>query len=202
MKTRIRKVRLRIRYKRRSELVALATLLTLALATTAFLGTLAWGQEEASADTQAAPAAFTGMRKYYLTRRGFQGDEVLTACAPGYHMASLWEILDPSNLKYNTDLGRTRADSGTGPPAREGWVRTGWDSEGSTYIPGQDNCFAWTTNANTALGTIVVLSFNWTAGINDIQGWTVMSAFCDKFVDVWCVEDYPTFVYLPLVLRD
>jgi hypothetical protein len=29
-------------------------------------------------------------RKYYLTNSAHDGNEVLTACAAGYHMASLW----------------------------------------------------------------------------------------------------------------
>ena len=44
MKTRNRNIRLRIRYKRRSDLVTLAALLALALVTATFLGHLAWGQ--------------------------------------------------------------------------------------------------------------------------------------------------------------
>ena len=45
-----------------------------------------------------------GARKYYLTLPQFEGDQVLTACARGYHMASLFEILDTSNLRYDTTL--------------------------------------------------------------------------------------------------
>ena len=44
-------------------------------------------------------------RSFYLTKathKGFAGE---TACALGYHMASLWEIHEPSNLSYNTTLG-------------------------------------------------------------------------------------------------
>ncbi len=58
-----------------------------------------------------------GARQFYLTRNRFQGDEALTACAPGYHMASLWEIHDVTYLRYNTALGSTQADSGLGPPS-------------------------------------------------------------------------------------
>ena len=32
-------------------------------------------------------------------------------------MASMWEIHDPSDLRYDTDLGLTLADSGSGPPS-------------------------------------------------------------------------------------
>ena len=40
-------------------------------------------------------------------------------------MASLGEIHDTSNLRYDTDLGLTLADSGFGPPIVFGWIRTG-----------------------------------------------------------------------------
>jgi hypothetical protein len=67
-----------------------------------------------------------GLRKYYLTQTTHTGGQSLSACAEGYHMASLWEILDPSNLSYDTSLGFTLADSGSGPPASSlGWIRTG-----------------------------------------------------------------------------
>ena len=92
---------------------------------------------EAGTSGETSLAALTGMRQFYLTPDEFDGDEVLTACAPGYHMASLWEIVDPTNLKYNIVLGHTTPDSGQGPPPwSEGWVRTGY-CEGSNPAPGE-----------------------------------------------------------------
>jgi hypothetical protein len=74
----------------------------------------------------------------------FDGNETLTACAKGYHMASIWEILDTSNLSYNTDLGVIVDDSGSGPPnAIEGWIRTG-DVTSDHFT----NCKAWTSDLN------------------------------------------------------
>ena len=131
----------------------------------ACLGTLAWGQKKAAASAPAAPAVFTGMRKYYLTQTEVDGDETLTACASGYHMASLWEILDPSNLEYNTDLGFTRDDSGAGPPSEGwGWIRTGYNSysTGDSHI-GRNNCANWTTDDEAIRGTYLSLPYNWTS---------------------------------------
>jgi hypothetical protein len=59
-----------------------------------------------------------GLRKFYLTRTTHTGAEALSACAGGYYMASMWEIHDPSNLRYDTELGFTRGDSGFGPPSQ------------------------------------------------------------------------------------
>ena len=57
---------------------------------------------------QVASLADKGPRKFYLTQALHNGAQALSACAQGYHMASLWEIHDTSNLRYDTDLGLTR----------------------------------------------------------------------------------------------
>jgi hypothetical protein len=46
-------------------------------------------------------------RSFYLTQSLFTGSDALSACADGYHMASLWEVFDTTGLKYNTTLGAT-----------------------------------------------------------------------------------------------
>jgi hypothetical protein len=186
----------------------LLALLALAVATVAFLGYLAWGQQKATAASSApvalaAPPAFAPMHKYYLTQSKFDGDEVLTACAPGYHVAALWEILDTSKLQYNTKLGATQADSGAGPPTDEywvgvaftcegemaGWVRTGWDSESDAGIIGQDNCALWTSDEDSDRGTLVALSERWEPACRDMHVWRGFYAACHYTQRVWCVED-------------
>jgi len=168
----------------------LVTLLALALLMAAFVGYLTWGQKEAAASGPQAPAAAsTGMRQYYLTTDLHDGSEALTACASGYHFASLWEILDPSNLKYNTDLGYTWEDSGQGPPtSTQGWVRTGFTSSTSN-TEGQANCNAWTSSESGHYGTRAFLPPSWTAAVQDIHVWTVWTFGCDFGFQVWCVED-------------
>lgn len=127
--------------------------------------------------------------KYYLTLNTFTGSQALTACADGYHMAAIWEILDVSNLKYNTTLGFTRDDSGSGPPTNSlGWIRTGFDSSGGG-TPGVENCNVWTNDSSTAGGTIVRLTPNWTAEVSGINPWLVNVRTCDVATHVWCVED-------------
>jgi hypothetical protein len=81
-------------------------------------------------------------RSFYITQTTHTGSQALTACAEGYHMASLWEIFDTSNLKYDTVLGLTQDDSGFGPPSQiGGWIRTGRFA--STVGPaGAPNCDA------------------------------------------------------------
>ena len=95
--------------------------LILALSCVVVFGTLLTfltlrGDSASASGTEADQAASTGTRQFYLTSALAIGDEALTACAAGYHMASLWEITDLSNLRYNTSLGQASGDSGQGPP--------------------------------------------------------------------------------------
>ena len=208
-----RKVSIRIRYERRSGPVGL---LALALLVVALLGYLAWGQREAVASGLQAPlASSAGLRGYYLTTATYNGADAdgtdgngAGVCAEGYHFASLWEILAPSNLKYNTDLGMVRDDSGQGPPTLPfagGWVRTGFGRSGST-TPGVGNCDGWDSSSDSDWGTLARLPSYWTAG-QDIHVWQVDTVTCntDVLVRVWCVADDVAVsapAYLPLILKN
>ena len=79
------------------------------------------------------------MRQYYLTVIGYYPTQILTACADGYHFASLWEILNISKLQYNNSLGFNSTDSGSGPNTTSGWVRTGGGENYSSMTPGNAN---------------------------------------------------------------
>jgi hypothetical protein len=221
------KVSVRIRYDRRSGLVGL---LALALLVVALLGYLAWNQREVAASGPQAPldhardrpfdraqdrplASSAGLRGYYLTTATYNGADAdgtdgngAGVCADGYHFASLWEILDPSNLKYDTDLGMVRDDSGQGPPTFSyffgGWVRTGYTSSTSTTA-GTGNCNAWTSSDSGDYGTTACLPSDWTAG-QDIHVWQVDTTTCNTtFLRVWCVADSVSVpVYLPIILKN
>jgi hypothetical protein len=137
-------------------------------------------------------SAKTKPRKFYITQTEVTGGQALTACADGYHMASLWEIFEVSNLRYDTTLGFTQADSGFGPPARfSGWIRTGVSSFGTTGIAGVDNCLAWTSSNNSDLGTVVLLNSFWnnTTLITPISPWFAGNSSCGSDFPVWCVQD-------------
>src|SRR5690242_21723090 len=65
-------------------------------------------------------------RSFYLTKKRVPANEATTACAPRYHMASIFELLEPGALHYDANEGMTAGDSGAGAPAGEqGWVRSG-----------------------------------------------------------------------------
>jgi hypothetical protein len=131
-----------------------------------------------------------GVRKYYLTTTLHDGNEVLTACADGYHMASLWEIQDPTLLRYDNTLGFNRADSGSGPPSLTfGWIRTGWDSDQGSF-PGSSNCSAYTSDSNFGEGTAIALQRLWGSDqLRMISPWIASGALCFETTRVWCVQD-------------
>jgi hypothetical protein len=140
---------------------------------------------DGSVQTTAAVA-----RKFYLTDSTWDGASALSACGTGYHFASLWEILDPSNLRYTFDHADavTLADSGQGPPGLSGWIRTGQVSYDNSPTPGAGNCGAWTTTS--ADGTLVRFVANW--GAPDVVvtfPWDPWSSDCGTSRRVWCVED-------------
>lgn len=133
-------------------------------------------------------AAEAGNRKFYLTPDRVDGSQALTACAPGYHMASLWEIHEPSNLTYNTKLGLTEDDSGSGPPASiGGWIRTGVASSNSTNV-GVGNCSAWTSQSSGDRGTVLFLSAAWLVSSTNVSPWDAGLGACNTPNLVWCVS--------------
>ncbi len=168
----------------------LLALLVLALLIVAGLGYLAWGHDEVSASASSASLASSdGMRQYYLTSAVHSGSLPDDVCATGYHFASLWEVLDPSNLKYNTTLGTTdREDSGQGPPSNlSGWIRTGYDGSTSS-TPGMGNCWLWDFGTSSYRGTYATLPSEWTAD-TDVHVWITGNSHCGTYHRAWCVED-------------
>jgi hypothetical protein len=195
----IKKVSVRIRYDRRS---SVAALLAVAVLVAAFLAYLLWGQTRVAAGmgiSRSAPSSKTtqaastgGARQYYLTPSvAFDGAQAAGACATGYHMASAWELLDTSNLQYDTTLGRTRDDSGYGPPSYfEGWVRTGYNGSTANTV-GQANCNAWTSASSGGYGTSLYLPRDWLTG-QDLGTWKTGAWQCSNNLPVWCIADQAT----------
>lgn len=143
----------------------------------------------------------TGGKRYYLTIPAFDGAHAATACNPGFHMASLYEMLDPASLQYDKTLGRGTLDQGAGPPSGQvdtflvlaGWVRTGADPDlGLATAPGRANCNAWTTTSGR--GTVAALSTPWSAFpsspvVNEVSPFEATTWPCNLTSQVWCMED-------------
>ena len=126
-------------------------------------------------------------RRYYLTKTVASGAQAKEACALGFHFAALWEILDPTVLKYDTTLGYVQADSGYGPPSGfSGWVRTG-SSAAVSQSAGQANCQAWSQNSGS--GTVLSLSQFWDQPSSEVSPWRASWIDCGFGFQVWCVEN-------------
>jgi hypothetical protein len=144
----------------------------------------------------------TKPRRYYLTGNvNADGSQATSACAAGFHMANLFEFLDPTGLRYDATVGLTRADSGQGPPtAIFAWARTGYVSAAGNDFAGKVNCQAWTSNADSDFGTVVELRPDWRVFyafedpfLEDVgreAPWLgAARVSCDHAFPVWCVED-------------
>jgi hypothetical protein len=139
-----------------------------------------------------APTTVDARRGFYLTKGRYNGGKALTACATGYHMASIWEIKETAFLRYDNTLGRNYGDSvHGGPPSSTvtesmgiGWIRAGSDLR---------NCKQWTSNSASDFGTqgsLFILSNN-----NSEPTWAVGDGgICDvvssnTHLGVWCVQN-------------
>jgi hypothetical protein len=167
---------------------------SLLIALAASLLVLAVAMLAARPITEAATLKPFPLRQFYLTTGTFDGlNTPQKACSTGYHMASLWEIFDVSNLRYNTVLGLTTADSGSGPSSgtqNGGWIRTGYQADASA-TSGQGNCQAWSTNSGSSLGGYANLNSNWnpSPAATLVDPWIAFTAGCDLSQHVWCVQD-------------
>ncbi len=136
-----------------------------------------------------ARSSAQGAKRYYVTGgAAANGSQALGVCDAGYHMASLFEILDPTALAYDETRGFVTGDSGEGPPSSAiGWVRTGRGSSNAA-IAGVGNCNGWTSANPSDQGTIVSLNSSWPA-VPGIPGWIVLTRACDQTANVWCVSN-------------
>ena len=134
----------------------------------------------------------TVKKRFYFTKKEFDGGAALESCEPGFHMASLWEIFDTSSLAYDFRLGLVESDSGMGVQSnRSGWVRTGAFSNGELSA-GYANCSAYTSDSDQQIGTIARLNLRqWDLERDQSQvaPWFGTQRACNEPFGVWCVED-------------
>ena len=130
-----------------------------------------------------------GARRFYLTQTTHNGSQAILACAVGFHFASMWELVDVTELEYDLARGSTEADSGRSAPFGVGWVRTGFIAVNSTGVEGIDNCSAWSTSGGE--GTRAELSGNgWLLdSATRVAPWRVTLQGCSVPLPVWCVEN-------------
>jgi len=126
----------------------------------------------------------TEQRRFYITKETHRGNTVLAACASGFHTASHTELQNLASYVYDSVLGTTKEDSGSGAPVNfTGWIRTG---EGG--VSASNNCSDWTFGG--------VLGSGPTMHINSMSSQSAGLALYEYSTDicaafrhsVWCVE--------------
>ncbi len=137
-------------------------------------------------------AATDSKKSFYLTSTNYYGNQPKTACSAGYHMASLWEIYDVSNLAYAYDhpAAYTKGDSSFGPPSSwYGWIRTGFNSHSATNTAGFANCNAWSSSESGDYGSVIRLASEWVTSPGEIGTWDAWTWNCNGSAPVWCIQD-------------
>ena len=145
-----------------------------------------------------------GPRQFYLSKSRLQGNQVLTACGAGFHMASRFEIASLSGVVYDAKRGVSSDDSGSGPPSASatysstgpsGWIRTGGDAH---YTRSDEpsgaataNCAVWTSSSHAAYGTVAFLKDRFAIENGAPAFWDGHDERCDVPHSVWCVGDFP-----------
>lgn len=132
-------------------------------------------------------------RSFFLTKDPFSGSMASSAaaCGAGYHMASIWEIFDVSNLRYASELPNAAAgEDGPIPALIAGWIRTGGSLSTANTI-GEGNCNGYTVEGSGLFGTVAFLgAFDWnTYPASGLGPWQAGSLSCVNEFRVWCVGD-------------
>jgi hypothetical protein len=133
-------------------------------------------------------------RSFYLSKTSVPGGMAATSCSPGFHMASIYELLNVSTLRYEITLGLRSVDSGEGPPGLSfGWARTG---SGADPLR---TCDHWTSSAPSPYQGFVIRLNDLTTGSGvapSLQPWEFLgfgeqysSANCSTPHNVWCVQN-------------
>ena len=106
-------------------------------------------------------------------------------CAPGFHVATVSELLDIGTYDYDYIHGITSMDSGLGTTDDTGWLRSGMSKPDSFA-----NCENWSNPAPTASGVAIMVKF--LGGRIDVEpasDWLrIVPASCSNSLSVWCSE--------------
>jgi hypothetical protein len=143
------------------------------------------------------PHIASAVTDYYLTSATVPPTKALTACASGFHMASLTELSNFGTLHYYYNYSHAVnlgiAVQGHGPPlAIPGWIITGYDIGEAETI---SNCNNWTsTDGVSYSGTVASIGLaadptpydNFT--VNSIV-WNIAYQQCGALNHVWCIAN-------------
>jgi hypothetical protein len=135
-------------------------------------------------------------KMYYLTVTSFTGGGAITACDSRFHMASLSEIQDPSNLQYAIvsipayEVPPVTVES-SHLPNHSGWIRTGE----VPFWGYPDNCDFWMSSSDRQSGTTMTRYSSHgsvrpkPSATDPITSWHKTLTSCALPEHVWCIED-------------
>ena len=104
-------------------------------------------------------------------------------------MAAVFELLDLSDFEYDSSLGYTTQDSGSGPPKTRGWIRNGNSLNGQFTSCGSTIFDAWTSANQTDTGSVMKPSAGLIgAPASGIPRWETQLETCDNAHRIWCVD--------------
>ncbi len=129
-----------------------------------------------------------GARRYYRAVGG-QGNVPLARCDPGFHFATLFELLQTTGIEFDpVRSGVFGTSDGFPQTGLEGWVRTGGFSlVGRT--PGRATCARWTSNSENDSGTTAQLLDDWSLSPENPGRWVTSVDTCNRSKNVWCIEN-------------
>ena len=146
--------------------------------------------------------AYPPKRRYYLTIGETNGGGPKFMCASGYHFASVFELMEVSQLEYNGSEGRNLDDAGEGPPSgnllsgplrSSGWVRTGSAAAVAISTDAAPNCNDWVSVAKAEIGAVAYLPRPGPATLSSAYvaeaPFIVSGLNCANLRPVWCIED-------------
>lgn len=156
------------------------------------------------------PRVASAQKLFYLTNVAYMAPQAPTACAAGFHMASIPELYNTAGLQYYYNFPQAIAigsagDQGEGLPVGYlGYVRTGMNSTTTlTYAPAQyiPDCNNWTSSGSSGnyydLGIQIGFNYqlqwpNYTtapAGQLTAVGWFYDIEACNVARWVWCIQN-------------
>jgi hypothetical protein len=131
-----------------------------------------------------------GRKRFHLSRNAVIASQAPSECSPGFHMAALSEISNPSSLHYDFTRGQTSEnDDSRGIPSVQGWIRSVDPGYSSSNFAGHANCFGYQSAAATDKGTTLYLNFDWSQAATTGSPWVAAAQACNQQFAVWCVED-------------
>ncbi len=130
-----------------------------------------------------------GARLFYITPAQVPANQASSACAAGFHFASITELRTAGNLEYAEVLGYHFSEAGisAGPASVAALARSGEPGASSSQVA----CSDWTSTSNADKAPLLFAPFYSTvsSGATLPHEWVASLAGCGDPFRVWCIAD-------------